>query len=388
VRRPLLLALSLVTLLSLPAVAGAAGQPGRALGTATTDASGDGAADLLSARLEQVDHTLTVWLGFTAPPDPAQFSAAGGGRVCVWLTGAGTSRPLCASTVDGVWQFNQTGEVLVIGERRLGLRFPDDVLKLRPGTLHWHVSTTAAGCVPAPDTPACIDRLPEARKDIRGRVFRPQLTGCVATGDDQLSNGPRDRPRIALTFDDGPWSYTSTVLDILKQNRARATFFEIGRQVNGRGAALARRVLAEGHEIGNHSWNHSDLHAAGDGATKQLKDTNAAIRDATGFTPCLFRPPYGVTSRDLADRVRALGMTSVLWDADTNDYQRLGVDAISAHLLNDPQNGSIMLMHDGGGNRAQTVAALRASLPALRARYELVTVSELLGYASTYTLVR
>ena len=158
-RRPLLLTLSLLALLT-PAVAEAKGDPGRSISTATTDATGDGAADLVSARLEQVGHRLTVWLGFAAPPDPAQFSAAGGGRVCVWLTAEGTSRPLCASTVDGAWQFNEAGNVLVVGERRLGLRFPDDILKVRPGRLLWHVTTTAAGCVQAPEAPPCVDRLP------------------------------------------------------------------------------------------------------------------------------------------------------------------------------------------------------------------------------------
>lgn len=385
-RRAILLTVSLL-MLAAPA-ADAATDSGRKLSAATKDASGDAAADLVSARLEQVGHTLTVWLGFSSVPKPALFRAADGGRVCVWLTGAGKARPLCASTVNGAWKLDGAGTVLRVGQRRLGLQFPDDVLQLRPGVLPWRVTTTAAGCTPSADSPPCVDRLPEKPKDIQGRVYRAQLAGCVAKGDDQLRNGPRDRPRIALTFDDGPWSTTDDVLRLLKANGARGTFFQLGAQITGDGADLARRALAEGNELANHSWNHADLRGGGDAATKQMRQTNAAIRKATGFTPCLFRPPYGSTSRDLVNRTRALGMTSVLWDVDTDDYKRLGTDAIAAHLLNEPRSGSIVLMHDGGGDRSQTVAALASALPTLQDRYELVTVSELLGYRQTYKLSR
>ena len=113
------------------------------------------------------------------------------------------------------------------------------------------------------------------------------------------------------------------------------------------------------------------------------------IRRVTGFTPCLFRPPGGSTGADLVARVRALGMTSVLWNADPFDWRMPGTAAIVARVLAQAGPGGIILNHDGGGPRGQTLAAAPAIVAALRARgYTFVTVSTLLGYRERVALER
>ena len=127
----------------------------------------------------------------------------------------------------------------------------------------------------------------------------------------------------------------------------------------------------------------------GPAASAQLEHTNAVIRRVTGFTPCLFRPPGGSTGADLVARVRALGMTSVLWSADPFDWRMPGTSAIVGRVLAQAGPGGIILDHDGGGPRGQTLAAAPEIVAALRARgYTFVTVSTLLGYRERVALQR
>jgi peptidoglycan/xylan/chitin deacetylase (PgdA/CDA1 family) len=188
---------------------------------------------------------------------------------------------------------------------------------------------------------------------------------------------------VALTFDDGPGSDTSRVLDVLKRTDSRATFFLIGQQVSG-GRTVLRRALREGHDLANHSWNHANLSGGGMG---QLSSTNAAIRRATGYTPCLFRAPYGAVSGTLIGQARSLGMLTIQWDVDPQDWARPGSGAIMARgragiarVLGNVRPGSIVVMHDGGGPRDQTVAALPGMISALKRRgYRIVSLTQLLG---------
>ena len=231
-----------------------------------------------------------------------------------------------------------------------------------------------------------MDRVPDSGS-FAGRVWRTVVTGCTATGPAQVLSGPRGK-RIALTYDDGPAADTPAFVDELHRLGVPATFFMIGRQVQAE-PALARRVLAAGDAIGNHSWDHANLGAGGPAATDELVRTNAAIRRATGFTPCLFRPPYRATGADLVARVRAQGMTSVLWSVDPADWATPGTGVIVGRVLAQTGPGAIILDHDGGGNRSQTLAAIPQMVAALRARgYTFVTVPELLGYDVRLTLKR
>jgi peptidoglycan/xylan/chitin deacetylase (PgdA/CDA1 family) len=201
----------------------------------------------------------------------------------------------------------------------------------------------------------------------------PEPTGCTSSPGEVVSNGFAG-DAVALTFDDGP-SFTQTpeILAILNRMHGRATFFEEGHHVHGR-EALMNEILSSGDEIGNHSYDHP--HYPGNG---ELASTDRLIRDATGFEPCLFRPPYGLIDPKVSAAARRNRLEMVLWSLDSTDEHHPGVAAIRATTLARARPGSIILMHDGG-HHPQTVRALPGVIRGLRARgLRLVTVTELLG---------
>jgi peptidoglycan/xylan/chitin deacetylase (PgdA/CDA1 family) len=203
--------------------------------------------------------------------------------------------------------------------------------------------------------------------------------GCTHGGAPFHTHGPRGKKRIAIGFDDGPSDYTLRVLRVLRQFDSHATFFEIGQETSGR-AQTMKKILAQGSEIGNHSLHHES-----NPSSQSLRETNRLIRVATGFTPCDFRPPGGHVNSGVIDRAHAQRMVTVDWDVDPRDWARPGVGAIASGVIHQAHNGSIVVMHDGGGNRSQTVAALAAILSHLRHRgYQFVTVAELLGHRFIY----
>jgi peptidoglycan-N-acetylglucosamine deacetylase len=204
-------------------------------------------------------------------------------------------------------------------------------------------------------------------------------TGCRRGGPPFRTNGPRNRKVVALTFDDGPSPYTVQVIRILVRERAKGTFFVLGNQIPGYERQL-QRELAYGFEIGDHSFSHPQFPSSA-----QLSRTRDRIKRATGFTPCLFRPPYGAVDRALIGRARALGMMTINWDVDPRDWSTPGTSAIYSRVVSATRPGSIILMHEGGGPRGQTVAALPSIIRTLRARgYKFATVSELLGHKFVY----
>jgi peptidoglycan/xylan/chitin deacetylase (PgdA/CDA1 family) len=209
-------------------------------------------------------------------------------------------------------------------------------------------------------------------------------TGCAyRASSTQVRSGPTGGRRVALTFDDGPAVLTASVLKLIERERVPATFFVVGRNVAGR-EALLRRALAGGSMLGNHSFTHARLGAADGAALQELTDTQAAIRKATGFTPCLFRPPFGVSSRRLVAAAGQLALRSVLWSVYPQDAAKPGADAIRRRALDGVRPGSILLLHDGGGDRRQTLAALPGIIRTLKARgYRFVTVTGLLGLRLT-----
>ena len=194
---------------------------------------------------------------------------------------------------------------------------------------------------------------------------------------------------IALTFDDGPDPvWTPRILDVLRAHRAHATFFVVGARVN-RHPELVRRMLAEGHEIGSHTFTHADVASArGWRRDLEITLTRNAIAGATGRYVTLFRPPFssgpdGITTADYA-ALRSIarhGHVAVLADRDTRDWQRAGVPEILARATpTPPGTGAVVLMHDGGGDRTQTVAALDKLLHDLTVQgYAFRTVSAALG---------
>ena len=191
---------------------------------------------------------------------------------------------------------------------------------------------------------------------------------------------------VALSFDDGPSPYTEGLFKTLLRYHVAGTFFMIGERVSELmegpgGARLLREMVDHGMEIGNHSYNHPrDLPDEGEGASLQLELTNREIERASGFDPCLFRPPYGNISPELEQRAKVLGLTTVKWDVDPEDWRHPGVGAIREAVLSRVQPGSIVVMHDNVETQGQTVQALPGIIEGLKERgYHLVTITQLLG---------
>ncbi len=189
---------------------------------------------------------------------------------------------------------------------------------------------------------------------------------------------------IALTFDDGPWpTSTKKIVSTLSKLDVQATFFMLGSQVGGR-KALAKSVIAGGNLVGVHSWNHALMSARSSSVNlKDLKRTKAAITAATGVTPTWFRPPYGATNSSLKKTAAKAGLRQVIWTVDTLDWKYRTTSSVSSRALSGARSGAVVLMHDGGGPRAATAAAVPIIIKRLRARgYDFVTLSEMvdLGY--------
>ncbi len=187
-------------------------------------------------------------------------------------------------------------------------------------------------------------------------------------------------PFIAMTFDDGPHpSLTPQLLDMLKQRGIKATFFVLGSLVKDH-PEIMRRAVAEGHEIGNHSWDHPNLGKMGDDAVRsQLNRTKDAVNAATGGKATdLMRPPYGsITSAQRRWFHDDLGYKIILWSVDPLDWRKPGAEAITRRITEGTRNGGIVLAHD---IHASTIAAMPATLDGLLAKgFKFVTVTQLLA---------
>ncbi len=270
--------------------------------------------------------------------------------------------------------------------RQLRASFSAADAGLNPGQeFTWQIVSTWSGdaACPTPGTAGCTDVLPDGQPRRAQVVMRP--IGCLAAGrvERRRRSGAGSR-KIALTFDDGPGAYTPAVLRALDRAKVPGTFFVVGRQVIGK-ATLLRRMLRDGHMIANHSLTHAKLGGGGRRAAGEIRSTQRLIRRATGFTPCLFRPPYGSTSTALNAVVRANGLLSILWDVDPRDWTTPGAHVISSRIIGQGRPGSIVLLHDAGGRRGQTVAALPRIIRNFKARgYRFVTADQLLGLDLRY----
>jgi peptidoglycan-N-acetylglucosamine deacetylase len=189
----------------------------------------------------------------------------------------------------------------------------------------------------------------------------------------------RQHRELALTFDDGPGPYTPEILSILNREHVPATFFEVG---------IAERyfhvstteMVTRGYVIGDHTESHAPMAmlSAGGQQLQLMEQTQAIGRYGAPF-PRLFRPPYGMFNSTTFALLRHYRMLMILWTVDTSDYTRPGVAAIIHRAVSGARPGAIILLHDAGGNRSETVAALPRIIAVLRARgYKLVTVPKLL----------
>ena len=266
-----------------------------------------------------------------------------------------------------------------------------------------------------PDAPKRLERVPPgADVDIEGKGEILGVEALPAAGRRTLTVDPESglitdeifsaiptpyrigqhglkKNQIAITFDDGPDPvFTPQILDVLKREHATATFFLIGLQTE-KFLPIARRIVAEGHEIGNHTFTHPDI---SDIRSKymsiELNLTERLFASALGVKPVLFRPPYAIDQEpDTAEEVRPLevvqklGYTTVGSKIDPNDWRdhpRQSADELVARVIQQLPQGNILLLHDGGGDRTQTVKALPLIIEEVRARgYEIVPVSALVG---------
>jgi peptidoglycan/xylan/chitin deacetylase (PgdA/CDA1 family) len=194
-----------------------------------------------------------------------------------------------------------------------------------------------------------------------------------------------DGTYIALTFDDGPQEkLTPKLLDLLAQHHIKATFFVIGQNVAEHPDVVAR-AAREGHEIGNHSWSHPNLAKLSDeNVRRQLRQTEDAIKEATGKRPTVMRPPYGSLSARQKQWIhQEFGYRIILWDVDPLDWKRPGPSVICNRILKETRPGSIVLSHD---IHPGTIEAMHDTLDQLEVKgFKFVTVSELIAMAKPAT---
>ena len=193
---------------------------------------------------------------------------------------------------------------------------------------------------------------------------------------------------VALTFDDGPDpEWTPAILDILKARGVKATFFVVGSEAE-RHPEIIRRIVAEGHEIGNHTFTHPNLAEAPPALVRlELNATERLIESLTGRSTTLFRPPYNADSRPANLRelmpveiAQSLGYMTILENVDPRDWQKPKKNRLVERVKTELPRGNIVLLHDGGGDRSATVAALPAILDYLKERgNRVVLISDLLG---------
>jgi len=201
-------------------------------------------------------------------------------------------------------------------------------------------------------------------------AFQGQIVHQVSlTGGEKL---------IALTFDDGPWPETTEqILDILQQANIRATFFMVGLHVQNH-PEIAKKVAEAGHAIGNHTWRHLMQNLDAPTAVEEISNAARLIYEATGVKTQLLRPPGGNLSGELVPHAQQNSYAITLWSADSEDYY-VASPLIVDNILRNAQPGGILLLHDGGGNRAATVQALPQIISALQQQgYRFVTIPELM----------
>lgn len=245
----------------------------------------------------------------------------------------------------------------------------------------------AAAAGPAPVDPASAPARTAANTTYR----TPRVQGPVPRNPDMnlpaggassgitFSRVSVSQPYIAITFDDGPHpKNTPRLLDMLRERNIRATFYVIGRNVDLYPNVL-RRTVSEGHEIGNHTYNHPILSKLGDSTVRdELTKCRDAVARAAGVQPRTLRPPYGALLQRQREWIhRELNYPTIMWSVDPLDWKRPGASVVTSRILSNTTPGAIVLAHD---LHASTVDAMPATLDGLlRKGFKFVTVSQLLA---------
>ncbi len=198
--------------------------------------------------------------------------------------------------------------------------------------------------------------------------FKGKIVNSVAT----------NRKVIALTFDDGPWNNTPQILDILKASQIQATFFMVGKHIQAY-PQVVKQVVAEGHAVGNHTWNHRYGNYSPTTAAEEIQRTSELLYQVSGIRTTLFRPPGGILNNGLAAYIQSQKGTVIMWSNDSLDWRSSPAQTITNNVLKNARPGRIVLLHDGGGDRSRTIAALPGIIRELKKQgYEFVTVPQLL----------
>lgn len=310
--------------------------------------------------------------GLTAPPgnvlssDGAVVMARGGGEPVVLRGG----HPLDAT------------DMLVDGDRLTTLRGPDvvesEVETVVPIPIE--VSYEGKGPLMALASPGAVG----VRRVVAGELSGREVTSTVETPMQPMlvrRYAPDGAGKlIALTFDDGPWpGSTAAVLDALKAEDVKATFFMIGRQVY-RYPDVVKRVKAEGHTIGNHTEDHVYMTGGTPPATVrfQIAEGQTAVQKVAQTKPRWFRPPGGYLSPAVGTECGRYGLRVAMWTADTQDWRKPAVSTLVQRIVSSAKPGAVILLHDGGGDRTRTVEALGPAIRELKKRgYTFVTLDEL-----------
>jgi peptidoglycan/xylan/chitin deacetylase (PgdA/CDA1 family) len=196
------------------------------------------------------------------------------------------------------------------------------------------------------------------------------------------SRGLSGQPHVAMTFDDGPHPQnTPRLLDILRARNIKATFYVIGQNVD-RHPGIVRRIVAEGHEIGNHTYTHRKLTVLGNTEVEnEMRKTEEAIIRAAGVKPRTMRPPYGALLQQQRRMIfSSFSYPTIMWSVDPNDWRRPGPSVVASRILSGAHNGAIILAHD---LHSPTVDAMPQTFDGLLSRgYQFITVSQLLAQKS------
>jgi peptidoglycan/xylan/chitin deacetylase (PgdA/CDA1 family) len=241
------------------------------------------------------------------------------------------------------------------------------------------VAHQALGNHPAPASPSPTPAAtPSASPSAAGAPRAPAPKKTTPKPATRSKVGPFGTRRmtgsrgVALTFDDGPNpAWTPKVLDLLRANKVKATFCVVGTEVRQH-PALVKRIVREGHTLCNHSWHHEfDLGTKTEQEIRaNMISTNREIHRAVpGARVKYFRHPGGMWTAAAVKVARELGMTSLDWDVDPADWAKPGAGAIKQRVMATARSGSIILLHDGGGDRDGTVDACKALIPALKRKY-------------------
>jgi polysaccharide deacetylase family sporulation protein PdaB len=200
-------------------------------------------------------------------------------------------------------------------------------------------------------------------------------------------SGSTSSKEIALTFDDGPdTNYTVQILDILKQYSIKATFFVVGTRAQAH-PDIIKRIVKEGHVIGNHTWDHSDLSkATSEQIELEVNKTEQVLDSISGLHTNIFRPPYGSASRTVINKIASMGYYIIDWSVDTRDWAGTSPPKIMAYVKKETRPGGIILQHCAGGkgdNLSNTIKVLPNIIQTLKAQnYDFVTIPQLLHLQS------